>query len=170
MDISKDRLYSDAKSSHERRSAQTALNNVLEVMVRILSPILSFTCEEVWQYYEHKTADSVQLAGWPELNDFVPSVSEDQLNLAIEDYNKLIDIRDAYTRALEEKKSSGQFNKSQETGVKLSLPQSYEALIEKVGKSTLEELFICSDSEIEFGADEISVEITEAKGEKCPRC
>lgn len=47
MDIVKDRLYSDAKDSHERRSAQTALMNVLEVMVRILSPILSFTCDEV---------------------------------------------------------------------------------------------------------------------------
>lgn len=63
MNITKDRLYSDAKTSHERRSAQTALCNVLEVMVRILSPILSFTSEEVWSYYKGAKAESVQLAG-----------------------------------------------------------------------------------------------------------
>ena len=63
MNIAKDRLYSDGKTSPERRSAQTALCNVLEVMVRILSPILSFTCEEVWSYYKPEKVSSVQLAG-----------------------------------------------------------------------------------------------------------
>ena len=170
MDIAKDRLYSDAKNSPERRSAQTALCNCLEVMVRILSPILSFTCEEVWENYKCKSTDSVQLAGWPELSDFVPKVDEAKLNVALEEYGKLLEIRDVYTRALEEKKVSGEYSKSQETGAKISLPDDYKPLVEKFGQRTIEELFICSDSEIEFGSDEIKVEIVKAKGEKCPRC
>ena len=170
MDIAKDRLYSDAKDSAERRSAQTALCNCLEVMVRILSPILSFTCEEVWENYKCKSSDSVQLAGWPELSDFVPKVDEAMLNVALDEYGKLLEIRDVYTRALEEKKVSGEYSKSQETGAKISLPDDYKPLVEKFGQRTIEELFICSDSEIEFGSDEIKVEIVKAKGEKCPRC
>lgn len=170
MNIAKDRLYSDAKTSHERRSAQTALCNVLEVMVRILSPILSFTCEEVWSYYKASEVESVQLAGWPKLEDFVPSVSEDQMKTALEDYGKLLEVRDAYTRALEEKVVSGEFKKSQETGAKMTLPESYKGLVETMGSRTFEELFVCSDSEINFEGDQIRVEITPAKGEKCPRC
>lgn len=175
MDISKDRLYSDAKNSHNRRSAQTALLNVLEVMVRILSPILSFTCDEVWENYPEKLKEadrpfSVQLAGWPELVDFVPAVDKAQLDQAINDYCQLLDIRDAVTRALEEKKKDGSFKKSQETGVCISLPDSYKQAIDKFGVATLEELFIVSECKVEFGADEISVEVFMAHGEKCPRC
>ena len=170
MNIAKDRLYSDAKTSHERRSAQTALCNCLEVMVRILSPILSFTCEEVWSYYKVDEVSSVQLAGWPELSDFVPSTDEAKMTEALEEYSKLFEIRDAYTRALEEQVVAGKFKKSQETGANISLPDSFKPLIDSLGQNTIEELFVCSDSQIEFGADEVKVEIVPAKGEKCPRC
>ena len=153
MNIAKDRLYSDAKTSHERRSAQTALCNVLEVMVRILSPILSFTCEEVWSYYKADEVESVQLAGWPKLEDFVPHVDEAKLQTALDDYSKLFEIRDAYTRALEDKVVAGDFKKSQETGAKISLPDSYKDVVESLGANTLEELFVCSDSEIEYEYD-----------------
>ena len=47
MDVTKDRLYSEATNSPLRRSAQTVLQVGLDVLVRILSPILSFTCDEV---------------------------------------------------------------------------------------------------------------------------
>ena len=51
LDALKDRLYSDAPDARSRRSAPTVLANVLEVLVRLLTPIISFTTEEVWQNY-----------------------------------------------------------------------------------------------------------------------
>ena len=51
MDVVKDRLYAEAPGSVARRSAQTVLMNILEVLVRVMSPILSFTCDEVWEHY-----------------------------------------------------------------------------------------------------------------------
>ena len=53
FDVIKDRLYTYAADSAGRRSAQTALWRISEAMVRLLAPILSFTCEEVWQHFAH---------------------------------------------------------------------------------------------------------------------
>ena len=48
LDVLKDRLYTSATRSPARRSAQTALYRLLDALVRLLAPILSFTAEEVW--------------------------------------------------------------------------------------------------------------------------
>lgn len=176
MDITKDRLYSGAAGSDARRSAQNAYMIILEVMVRILSPILSFTCDEVWENYpeaERNAAgrpQNVQLAGWPVLDDFIPKVSEEQLNDAYEKFQKLLEVRDVVTPALEEKRVAGEINKSQEAGVKLVLPEDFKPIVDEFGAHTFETLFIVSDSQIDFGGDEIKVEVVKAKGEKCPRC
>lgn len=50
LDIIKDRLYTSAQHATSRRSAQTAMNTILEVLVRLMAPILSFTADEIWQY------------------------------------------------------------------------------------------------------------------------
>ncbi|MBW1887715.1 MAG: isoleucine--tRNA ligase, partial [Deltaproteobacteria bacterium] len=50
LDIIKDRLYVSPKKSSARRSAQTAMNEILEVLVRLMAPILSFTADEVWEH------------------------------------------------------------------------------------------------------------------------
>ena len=48
FDVLKDRLYTSAAKSKARRSAQTALYRLLDALVRLLAPIMSFTTEEVW--------------------------------------------------------------------------------------------------------------------------
>ncbi len=50
FDVLKDRLYTSATKSQARRSAQTALYRLLDALVRLLAPIMSFTAEEVWSY------------------------------------------------------------------------------------------------------------------------
>ncbi len=50
FDVLKDRLYTSATKSKARRSAQTALYRLAHALVRLLAPILSFTCEEVWPH------------------------------------------------------------------------------------------------------------------------
>jgi len=50
LDIIKDRLYTSPMKSTARRSAQTAMSEILETLVRLMAPVLSFTAEEIWQY------------------------------------------------------------------------------------------------------------------------
>lgn len=67
LDVIKDRLYTEKQDSQIRRSAQTAMYQILDTLVKIISPVLSFTAEEVWQYMP-QTADkeeSVLLTDWP---------------------------------------------------------------------------------------------------------
>lgn len=52
LDIQKDILYVEAPGSQSRRSAQTAIYNVLRDLTIALSPIISFTAEEIWQNYK----------------------------------------------------------------------------------------------------------------------
>ncbi|MCP4575120.1 MAG: isoleucine--tRNA ligase [Deltaproteobacteria bacterium] len=50
LDIIKDRLYTSPETSIQRRSAQFAMNEILETLVRLMAPVLSFTADEIWQY------------------------------------------------------------------------------------------------------------------------
>lgn len=50
LDIVKDRLYCGRADSLERRSAQTTLYRILDVLVHLMAPILSFTAEEIWEH------------------------------------------------------------------------------------------------------------------------
>ncbi|MCF0104605.1 MAG: class I tRNA ligase family protein, partial [Eggerthellaceae bacterium] len=182
IDIIKDRLYSDKADSHRRRSAQTVLANVLEVFVRIFSPILSFTCEEVWEYYPeglkgHGHVESVQLAGWPNLDDFrpmLPEASEETLLEIVRDFEPCFYLRGLVTKALEEDRSAGNINKSQEACVVVKAPKDMLNIYKSYDKSTLLQLLIVS--EIEFneipgkGKEDVEVVIKKAHGERCPRC
>jgi isoleucyl-tRNA synthetase len=64
LDIIKDRQYTTKENSIARRSAQSALNLILEAMVRWLAPILSFTAEEVWQHMPAQNKESIFLQTW----------------------------------------------------------------------------------------------------------
>ena len=60
LDIIKDRLYCDGANSLERRSAQTAMYHILSGMVRLISPILAFTSEEIWAAMPHSKQDDAE--------------------------------------------------------------------------------------------------------------
>ncbi len=67
LDIVKDRLYCEGTDSKERRSAQTVLYRILEALVHLLAPILSFTAEEIWEHIPKKdgTPESIFLSPMP---------------------------------------------------------------------------------------------------------
>ena len=49
LDILKDRLYTSGETSHARRAAQSALYHITHTLMRLMTPILSFTADEIWQ-------------------------------------------------------------------------------------------------------------------------
>ena len=174
MDATKDRLYSDAPNWTSRRAAQTVMMNVLEVLVRVLSPILSFTCDEVWENYPEALREdgrpfSVQLAGWPERGDFVPALPADYGAADVAAFAVAMEAREVVTKALEEARAEKFVNKSQEAAVKVTAPAEALAVLEGFGTAALEELFIVSGVELACG-DEFACEVLHAAGEKCPRC
>ena len=67
LDVIKDRLYTEKADSQIRRSAQSAMYVILDTLVKIVAPVLSFTAEEVWQNMPavEGKEESVLLTDWP---------------------------------------------------------------------------------------------------------
>lgn len=178
MDVIKDRLYAEAPDSPSRRAAQTVLMNILEVMVRIMSPILTFTCDEVWEHYPEAERNregrvpNVQLAGWPTDDDFYPVLPQgEQAEAFMARFDALLEVRDAVTKALEDARNAKTVNKSQEAALTIVAPErAYEALAASADED-LEELFIVAEVAVERGeGEEIEVTVAKTAAEKCPRC
>ena len=64
-DVSKDRLYTFAAGSPERRSAQTAMYLIADGLARLLAPILPVTADEMWRHLPGPREASVHLARVP---------------------------------------------------------------------------------------------------------
>lgn len=98
LDVLKDRLYTEKADSHLRRSAQTAMYEILTTLVRLMAPVTSFTAEEVWQALPKadEREKSVLLADWPEAK---PQYEDKALE---EKWNKRLALRSEVMKALEE--------------------------------------------------------------------
>ncbi|MEG2615319.1 MAG: isoleucine--tRNA ligase [Raoultibacter sp.] len=175
MDATKDRLYSEAPDSSRRRAVQTVLMHAIELLVRTLSPILSFTTEEVWENYPQglrsaaNHPESVQLAGWPAKSDFSPSVSQESAAMIATDFETVLGVREIVMKALEEARNGKVINKSQEAAVRVAAPAATLEILRKYAVPVYEELFIVSAVDFTEG-DNIAATIALAEGEKCPRC
>ncbi|NHM16214.1 isoleucine--tRNA ligase [Eggerthellaceae bacterium zg-887] len=175
MDVAKDRLYSEAPNSPRRRAVQTVLMNILEVLVRVMTPILSFTTDEVWEHYPRAMREragrvgNVQLAGWPDASDFVPALPADEGRAALESFAVALEARDAAMKALEEARGAKLVNKSQEAVVELTAPAEAKAALDALGEGVLEELFIVASVTVVEG-DEFAATVSASTSEKCPRC
>ena len=177
-DILKDRLYAEGKTSKERRSAQTTLWLILELLLRDLAPILSFTAEEIWQILPStlKTNEATVFA----LQD-----KSCQEYLLADDlcsqWEILEKVRNAVTRAIEPLRASKAVGHPLDTRVTLYLDPSQRAAIENLG-TDLRAYFIVSQLIIEplEQAPEnawrdpelpwLAVTVEKAHGEKCERC
>jgi isoleucyl-tRNA synthetase len=169
LDVLKDRLYTFAPQSAERRSAQTVLWRIAEALVRLVAPILSFTADEVWQYLPEIAGReaSVHLALFPTADDL--GVAEESL---AEDWRRLLLIRDEALRSLEADRKAGKIGKALEAKLLLSVSAGDHALLMRY-RGSLKELFNVSQTEMGTppgGAEEIAIEAAPADGHKCNRC
>jgi len=176
LDIIKDRLYTSPAASLPRRAAQTVLYQILHALVRLLTPVLAFTTEEIWRYIprEKDMPVSVQLTDMPEVN-------EDYLDVELEQkFDRLLAVRAEVTRALEAARRDKLIGNSLEAAVALYADADLYAFLAEPPVD-LPTLFIVSAVELKhLGADSgvkvsdtvpgLAVSIGRAAGEKCARC
>jgi len=176
LDVVKDRLYTYAPKSRGRRSAQTALWRIGEAMVRLLSPIMSFTCDEVWQYLPKMDSRliSVHLAKFPEAKDVLGDGVPTEDSRQQEDWTQLLTVRDQVLKSLEEARNQKQIGKSLEAQVKVTASDPAYSVLERY-KPDLRYAFIVSQVELERGPSRngtghLAVEVAKAAGTECERC
>ena len=173
LDIIKDRLYCGDEAA--RRSAQTALYVILDGMTRLIAPILAFTSDEIWHAMRHGSdadAESVLFNDMPGDNAAFALAGADQ-----ERWEKLVSLRDAVNKALENARTAGVFKKAQDTEVTLSVSEQDAAFLAGEDLATLcivSSVIVTTGSLEGERADEcripctIAVRLSDAP--KCPRC
>jgi isoleucyl-tRNA synthetase len=175
FDVLKDRLYTAAPRSPGRRSAQTAIWKIGEALVRLLAPILSFTCEEIWPYLP-KTAgrpQSVHIATFPSASEILGAGTAEKDDQQQNDWTTLRGVRDEVLKALEEARNQKMIGTGLEAQVLLSAPEPLHALLKRY-EGFLRYLFIVSQVKLVQlagnGATGVHVEVKKADGAKCDRC
>ena len=156
LDVSKDRLYVLSKDDYLRVSCQSALYTLLLELLKILSPILSFTCEEAYQNLK-KTVKSLKESVFLETFKLLPRDEK-----VLKDYENLLKLRERVLKKLEERRREGLINHPYEAKVVLSpegIPNEYRDFLN----------FFLTVSQVEFKEGE-DVKVLRAEGKKCPRC
>ena len=116
LDIIKDRMYVSKNDSQARKSAQIAMEKILNILVRVVSPILSFTSEEIWQSSEIFTSQhkSVFLASY-ESEIFINQKISDQK------WEHIFAIKDSVNLAIEQARSEDRVKGSLDCKITLEL-------------------------------------------------
>ena len=177
LDILKDRLYISATQSQERRSAQTVLYHILNSLVRMLAPLISFTTEEIFLKMpkDAKTAKctSVHLLPWLE-------APTEWFNKSIDEkFESLLSLRPHVMKALEDKRRLGAIGSSLEAKVIFETASGRDYKYLKDLETILVEAFVVSQVEVKKvenvsqGLDErfsqTTIHVDHADGKKCSR-
>ena len=174
LDILKDRLYTSAERSLARRSAQTALYEILTALLKLMAPILSFTAEEAWLHLPHRRGETVHMEDFPEVS---PALQDEPLN---QRWQSILALRSEVTRVLEVARQAKVIGHPLDAEVKLALP---EELVETYAgqEDLLRSVFIVS--KVSFSSPEalvngsaaveipgLQIEVQPSSDEKCERC
>ncbi|MFC1576248.1 isoleucine--tRNA ligase [Candidatus Omnitrophota bacterium] len=175
LDVLKDRLYTFAKDSLERRSCQTVLYEVFKALSRMLAPILSFTTEEA-HGASGRGSGSIHLERW----DWNEETLRGWKNAALDEkWSRLLEIREEVLKSLEAERAKGTIGSSLEAKVILYSGKDEMKKILDSNKTLFPTLFITSQVEISgselkdsykcAGLD-LSIAVKKASGAKCDRC
>ena len=177
LDILKDRLYCEDRNGLRRRSAQTALFLILDAMTKLFSPILAFTCDEIWQAMPHRDSDDGRNVLLNQMPEGFDAYALDEAAMA--KWDVIMKLRSDVNGVLEKARADKRIGKALEAHVSLSTDNAeLKAACEGVN---LAEIFIVSSCGFEAVAEgategvgvnfaDLTVGVTEARGEKCPRC
>lgn len=185
--IIKDRLYTMAPNSLGRRSAQTALFHILEILVRLIAPILSFTAEEIWQEIKKmeqarggtSRAGSVFMTRWyTAIDEASFDLSKDKITA--DDWSEIQNLRVAVNKELEKLRVAGAIGSSLAASVTLYCDEKVLSVLTRL-QNDLRFILITSTALVKdiaaAPADAIATEIpglklvaTPTTHKKCFRC
>lgn len=168
-DILKDRLYTLNPNAPLRRSSQTVFYHCLHTLSRLLAPILLFTADETWSFFQGKqeySPHSIHLENWPEIpeNWRAPELAAE--------VDQILTIRNQVNENLETLRKEKTIGQSLEADLEIAVSAQHElAPILNKYEESLPEFFIVSRAVIRISdTAAFGVAATRARGVRCPRC
>jgi isoleucyl-tRNA synthetase len=175
-DVLKDRLYTKAAKSKSRRSAQTAVWKITSALIRLATPVLVFTAEEIWKYVPKAQGEpeSIHMSVFPDEQELHTGLTADKLAA----WDLLSKVRSEVLKALEVARNEKKINSGLEAKVLLNAELELRAKL-KHYLPVLPSLFIVSQVDFfsagagSYRSDAVTgleVIVQRADGTKCDRC
>jgi isoleucyl-tRNA synthetase len=160
----KDRLYTCKNNSIARRSCQTSLDILLNKLIKLIAPILSFTSEEIWQLCPSLLAqeDSVFLSNFSDNNEKI------SMKIDSGEWKRIFEIKDIVNQSIEQMRNENALKGSLDAIVNIEANEEDFKILDKLGEE-LHFLFISSEASITLGK-ELKINITCSENKKCTRC
>ncbi|MFS0688165.1 isoleucine--tRNA ligase [Sporosarcina sp. 179-K 8C2 HS] len=173
LDIAKDVVYIEGVDHPHRRAMQTVMYDSLVALLKLLTPVIPHTTDELWAYLEHVEEESVQLTDMPQAEDL-----GDQAEALRERFSRLMLVRDDVLKALEEARNAKVIGKSLEAKVTVALPEKMAGILTAEDIDYAQFFIVSKFEEGEEGnlpsealkLDSATVLVEKADGEKCDRC
>ena len=166
LDVTKDTTYCEKTDAHARRSSQTAMYIILDSLVKLLAPVLSFTAEEIWKYMPHKSTDNQDSI----FLELMPKADKSFYSEELEGkWNRILELRDIASKELEAARKEKIVGSSLGAEITIFADDKNYGFIDSI-LSDLPTILITSGVKLEKGEDGISVKAVPANGEKCSRC
>ncbi|BAM47700.1 isoleucine--tRNA ligase [Amphibacillus xylanus] len=170
LDYAKDILYIEQENSQRRRAIQTVYYENIVTIVKLITPILTHTAEEVWSYIPNQTEKYVQLTDMPKAREI------EQSEGLLEKWDHFVNVRDDILKALEEARADKVIGKSLEAKILLfGKEDQTKKLLSEIER--LDQLFIVSKVELLDQANDqlkdyeyVQVHVEKYDQERCERC
>ncbi|MEC1179430.1 isoleucine--tRNA ligase [Metasolibacillus meyeri] len=172
LDIAKDVVYIEGADQKDRRAMQTVMYDTLMTLLKVLTPILPHTTDEMWSYLGQEEV-SVQLTDFPEVDE---QANFEELRVK---WTKIIAVRDEVLKALEEARNAKTIGKSLEVKLTVYADEEVAKLLQDANIN-FAQLSIVSAFEVAgtkadapanaLALDKTAIVVEKAEGEKCERC
>jgi len=162
LDVLKDRLYTTPATSAARRSAQTALAHIRDLLLKTFAPVLSFTAEEAWQLIAPQD-ETIFARVW---ND--AWIDIDDAEALTEKWHRILAVRAAVMREIEVVRQTGAIGSSLQAEVAVGAPVGDYAALASLGDD-LRFVFITSAASVDR-ATTFTIRVTPSAHVKCARC
>jgi isoleucyl-tRNA synthetase len=167
LDVLKDRVYTGQAASVGRRSAQTAMYEILMDLTKLMAPVLSFTAEEIWKHLpvDSEREESVHMSGFPRVNEAYLD------NDLADKWERILQVRDQVSKALEEARIGKVIGHPLDAKVGIEASPDMMILLESLSEE-LKAVFIVSQVSLKKNPSikGVEVKVEKAGGGKCERC
>jgi isoleucyl-tRNA synthetase len=162
LDVLKDRLYTTAADSPARRSAQTALTIIRDLLLKLMAPILSFTAEEAWRIV-HDADPTIFVRTWRDEHAPIADAPAIQAR-----WQRILVVRAMVQKELEAVRQSGAIGSSLQAEIAITAPADDYAALAALGDD-LRFVTITSAATVTPGTA-LAVKVTPSTYVKCERC
>lgn len=167
LDVLKDRLYTEQADGASRRTAQTTIFIILDALTRMVSPILAFTSDEIWQFMPHRSSDNRENIVFNEMPNPTGVQVDDDF---IASWNKIHELRDTVKKSIELAVKDKVIRTSLESKITLTCAGAEYDFLTQVKDELAAALIVSQVEIVSADVSELQVKVEHADGEKCERC